>query len=81
MKIFKVTLDMVLVMSRLKHIDLREFNSENPTIFVDGKDPDEACYKAMHKLAQTIIKQDKNAVKIMTELFNDVRIKKVWTPK
>ena len=81
MKIYKVHMVLTLVISRLKKYDLEDYNSASPIIFVEANDPDDACYKAMHKLAQTIIKQDKNAVKIMTELFNDIRIKKVWTPK
>ena len=72
---------MQLVMPRLKHVDLREFNSERCTVFVDAEDPDDACYKALHKLAETIIKQDKTMVKAMPEIFNDIRVKKIWTPK
>ena len=54
MKIYKVHMVLTLVMSRLKKYTLEDYNSSTPIIFVEAKDPDDACYKAMHKLASKI---------------------------
>ena len=47
---------LTLVMPRLKKYTLEDYNSSTPIIFVEAKDPDDACYKAMHKLASKILK-------------------------
>ena len=56
MKIYKVHMVLTLVIPRLKKYELEDYNSSTPIIFVEAKDPDDACYKAMHKLAQKILK-------------------------
>ena len=50
---------LTLVMPRLKKYTLEDYNSSTPIIFVEAKDPDDACYKAMHKLASKILKTGK----------------------
>tara|TARA_A100001201_G_scaffold11923_2_gene15593 strand:- start:932 stop:1174 length:243 start_codon:yes stop_codon:yes gene_type:complete len=80
MKIYKATLDITLVIPRLKHISLKEFNSNYPVVFVDGENPDEACYKCYHKFADVIITQDKAMLKEIKNIFNDIRITRLETP-
>ena len=81
MRIYKVTMDMLLVMPRLKHISLGEFNGNRPIIFVEAEDPDDACYQSYHKLAAKLMKQDKKLVKDMKDIFNYITIKKIEMPK
>ncbi len=83
MKIYKVSMDLTLVMASLKSFRLQEYNSENPTIFVEANDPDEACYLAYHQLGQIILKQDssKKSTLLVKELFHDIRIKKITVPQ
>ena len=50
-------MDLSLVMSRLKKFRLGEYSSNFPTIFVDARDPDEACHLAYFKLVEIIQKQ------------------------
>ena len=69
MRIYKVTMDMLLVMPRLKHISLGEFNGNRPIIFVDAEDPDDACYQSYHKLAAKIMKYDLKLVFVETIHF------------
>lgn len=82
MKIYRVSLCLKLAISRLKSFYLFEYNSENPTVFVEAADPDDACYKAVHNLATIVFKQ--NGSQETIELFNDVkydiRVTKVVTP-
>ena len=77
MKIYKVTLDLTFVLPRLKEIDLKEFNSQRPIIFVDANDPDDACSTAHYKFVSLIISQKPKMAKIMKDLLFDVRIIKV----
>ena len=58
MKIYKVEMDLSLVISRLKHFELHEYNSEKPILFVEAKSPDDACHKAYFKLVALILKQE-----------------------
>ena len=79
MLIYKIHLDMTLVIARLISFKLKEYNSNFPIVFVEAKDPDEACFKAMYGLIQTILQQDDS---IETRLLcrsikEDVRIVKV----
>ena len=58
MKIYKVHMILTMVIPRLKKYKLDDYNSSTPIIFVEAKDPDDACFKAMHKLAAKILKED-----------------------
>jgi|DEB19_MinimDraft_3_1074340.scaffolds.fasta_scaffold82819_2 hypothetical protein len=71
MKIYKLTLNLKLVLPRLKKFKLHEYNSENPIIFVQASDPDEACYRAIFNLAGLIFRQDDSRETI--SLFNDLQ--------
>lgn len=73
---------LTLVISRLKEYNLDDYNSSTPIIFVEAKDPDDACYKAMHKLAIKILKSDHSieTLNFIKDIFNDIRIIKIEIP-
>jgi hypothetical protein len=83
MKIYRLTLCLQLVISRLKKFDLKQYNSERPIIFVEAKDPDEACYRAIYNLTSIILKQDssKATVELLKEILYDVRVIKIGLPQ
>jgi len=79
MKIYKVHLDLSMVISRLKEFRLKEYNSAFPIIFVEAKSPDDACFKSVYILIQGILRQDSS---IQTRLLcrsikEDIRVIKV----
>tara|TARA_Y100000592_G_scaffold47847_1_gene75941 strand:- start:17486 stop:17734 length:249 start_codon:yes stop_codon:yes gene_type:complete len=82
MKIYKVHMVLTLVMARLKKYTLEDYNSSTPIIFVEAKDPDDACYKAMHKLASKILKTDHSieTLNFVKDIFHDIRIIKIEVP-
>tara|TARA_Y100001938_G_C7864053_1_gene317036 strand:+ start:255 stop:506 length:252 start_codon:yes stop_codon:yes gene_type:complete len=82
MKIYKVKMDLSLVMSRLKKFRLQEYNDNFPTIFVEAKDPDEACYLAYYKLVEILLKQDnsKETSILAKSILHDIFIRKVSVP-
>ena len=73
---------LTLVISRLKEYNLDDYNSSTPIIFVEAKDPDDACYKAMHKLDIKILKSDHSieTLNFIKDIFNDIRIIKIEIP-
>ena len=83
MKIYKVEMDLSLVIIRLKKFDLHEYGSERPIVFVEAKSPDDACHKAYYRLATIILKQDcsKKTADLIEELLHDISITKVGVPK
>jgi hypothetical protein len=83
MKIYRVEMCLTLVISRLKKFRLNEYNSENPILFIQANDPDDACNKAICNLATIIFKQDNSieTIKFVRDLFYDIRIEKVYVPE
>lgn len=83
MKIYKVEMDLSLVINLLKEFELHEYNSERPIIFVEAKSPDDACHKAYYKLVAIILKQNstKKTLSLINELLYDITISKVSVPK
>jgi len=79
MFIFKVHLDMTLVLPRLLKFKLGKYNSYFPIVFVEGQDPDEACFKAIYGLIQTILRQDESVETrlLCRSVKEDIRITKV----
>ena len=57
MKNYRVEMDLSIVIPQIREYRIYEYNSEHPIIFVEAKDPDEACFKATHRLLQMILKQ------------------------
>lgn len=82
MKIYKVSVCLKLVLTRLKSFYLFEYNSENPIIFVEAADPDDACYKTIHNLATIVFRQNGSpeTVELFNEIKYDIRITKVTMP-
>ena len=79
MIIYKVTLDLTLVMPLLKAFRLGEFNSEQPTVFTEANNPDDACYFTICRFSETILKQKETASTaiLLKDILNDVRITRV----
>jgi len=82
MKIYKVHMVLTLVIPRLKKYHLDDYNSSTPIIFVEASDPDDACFKAMHKLAGKILRSDHSVenLNFVKDIFNDIRIIKIEIP-
>lgn len=80
MKIYCLNVDITMCISRLKKFNLREFNSPYPVIFVEAKDPDDACYKCFCLFTENILKQDesKETAKLIKDILPDVRVTKVY---
>ena len=70
---------MSLVIARLKKYNLENYNNKTPIIFIDAEDPDDACYKAYHKLSSKILKQGHSieTIDFCKDIMNDLRIIKV----
>jgi len=81
MKIYKVTLDLTLVLSRLKKFDLKEFNHTTPMVFIEAENPDDACFKAHYKFASLILAQEPKMAKEMKDILHDITITKIMVPK
>lgn len=79
MKIYIVKFDLLLVMNRLKRFDLKEFNSVEPSVFVEAENPDGALYEAYCMFSDTILKQSetKKTAIFLNNILHDVRVTKV----
>ena len=79
MSIYKIYMDLTAVIARLKKYDLGVFNSTAPIIMVDADDPDDACYKAYHKLNMKLLKKDHSVegIEFAKDILNDIRVLKV----
>ena len=65
---------------RLKKFELRQFNSPFPTVFIEAKDPDEACYKCFCMFTENILKQKecKETAELIKNILPDFKITKVY---
>ena len=79
MIIYKVTLDLTLVMPLLKVFRLGEFNSVQPTVFTEASNPDDACYFTICRFSETILKQNETATTaiLLKDILHDIRITRV----
>jgi len=82
MKLYKVKMDLTLVMTRLKKFRLKEYNDVSPTIFVEARDPDEACHLAYYRLVEILLKQDnsKETSLLAKDILFDITIREVKVP-
>lgn len=73
-------LDISNVFYRIRHLFLRSYNSPFPTVFINAKDPDEACYQALDDLIHIIIKQNSSIEMriICREIRRKSRIDKIY---
>lgn len=71
-----------LVMAKIKHYNLKEYKHMNPIIFVEAKDPDEACYKATNMFMSIILDQDNSieTIGFLKDLLHDIRVIKIESP-
>ena len=82
MMIFKIRLDLSLIINRLIRFDLQEYDSTQPIVFIAAANPDDACFKAIFNLIQIILKQDSSieARLLCRSIREDVRILKISCP-
>jgi len=80
MKLYCLRLDMSMCIARLKEFELRQFNSAFPILFIEAKDPDEACYKCLCMFTENILKQNesKQTATLIRDILKDVRVTKVY---
>lgn len=83
MKIYKVHMDLSLVMARLKRFKLGEYSNPYPIIFIEARDPDEACHLATFKLVEILLNQDdSNETSLLAkDVLFDITIRKVFVPR
>ena len=79
MKLYKVFMDLELVISRLRVFRLKEYNSSFPIVFVEAKDPDDACFRALYNLVSNILSQDSSPETsiLCREIVFDIKVIKV----
>jgi hypothetical protein len=82
MKNYKVHIDMMLIIARLKAFRLKEYNHNQTIIFIEANDPDDACYKTFLRLSEIVLLQDQSVSTaiMLKELKNDFKIVKVECP-
>lgn len=75
-------MDLSLVMSRLKRFRLAEYSDPFPTIFVDARDPDEACHLAYYRLVEILLKQDasQETSLLAKDILFDITIREITIP-
>ena len=79
MKIYVLTFDMTLVLTRLKKFRLYDFNSQIPMIFIEASNPDDACHLGYCKLSEILLKQDESVdnAHFIRDIMHDIRVTKV----
>ncbi len=75
-------MDLTLVISRLREFSLGEYNDISPTVFVEARDPDEACHLAYYKLVEILLRQDdsKKTSLLAKEILYDITVRKITVP-
>jgi hypothetical protein len=58
MLIYKVYLDMTLVINNLQPYKLGKYNATFPIVFIEARNPDEACFKATYNLIKILLEQE-----------------------
>lgn len=58
MQNYKITIDLLEVYIELSNYNLRDFNKPFTLIFIEASDPDDACYRTIHKIINMLLKQD-----------------------
>jgi len=83
MKIYKIYMDLSLVIPRLKRFKLGEYSSNFPTIFVEARDPDEACHLAYYRLVEIMLKQDGSPAtsSLAKDILLDITIRRIEVPQ
>jgi hypothetical protein len=73
-------LDISNVFTKIRHLILRSYNSPFPTVFINAKDPDEACFEVLNDLINIIMKQNTSIEMriICREIRRKSRIDKIY---
>lgn len=79
MKLYKIYMDISKIVSLLKKFSLGEFQHPFPIIFIEAKDPDEACHIAYLRFVETILKQNdsEETSKLLQDILFNVRVTRV----
>tara|TARA_B100000131_G_scaffold248836_1_gene242006 strand:+ start:3993 stop:4241 length:249 start_codon:yes stop_codon:yes gene_type:complete len=79
MVLYKVHMDLSLVINELTKFRLYQYNSAYPIVFVEANNPDDACFKSIYNLIQMIMSQDSSieARLLCREIKNDIRVVKI----
>ena len=66
----------------LKRYDLGKYNSSQPIIFIEAKDPDGACHEAFKDLVRILYEQNTvyNTMTLIKQMNTLVRITRVEVP-
>ena len=77
-------MDLTLIIGELTshRLKLDEYNSSVPIVFVEAKDPDQACNRAVFNLIHKILLQDESleVILLCKRLVDDIRISRVHVP-
>lgn len=80
--IYKVYIDMVLILDRLKEFSLEEFGGhkyEYAVLEIEATDPDDACYLSFKSLCDAVLSQDDSTETklLLKELKYDFKVFKL----
>ena len=83
MKLYKVYMDLALVMPRIAKFELGVYNSNRPIVFVEAHNPDDACFKALGGLLFKLMKQDKSKTHeaLCRDIAFDIRVTRAHIPQ
>ena len=82
MKMYKMHVDMGLLLPRLRKFRLGDYNAITAIVFAEADNPDEAVGKAWDQLVKMVMKQDdsNDTVMLLRELKHDFAVKKAYVP-
>lgn len=84
MKNYKVYIDLSMIIHRLKKVNLNEYNSASPIVFIIAPNPDEACNICYTSIVEKIMKSkkltDAEMLELSSDLLHEMRIKRVYIP-
>jgi len=82
MKMYKLHIDMYLILPRLKKFRLGDYNAVTALVFIEAKSADDACGIAWEQLVKMIQKQDNSTETnlLLKDLKEDFKVTKVYVP-
>jgi hypothetical protein len=82
MKMYKLHVDMYLILPRLKKFRLGDYNSVTAIVFVEAKSADDACGIVWDQFVDMIQKQDNSTETnlLLKDLKDDFKVMKVYVP-
>lgn len=81
MKTYKVHIDISDIFNDIKHFKIREYYQPFMCVFIQAKNPDDACHKVLTDLIKSILKKNNNInTRIFCRLIKyNLRIEKVYS--